>query len=253
MENAYLNRFSGIERLYGHSGLNQLRQARVLIVGLGGVGSWTAESLARSGVGHLALMDYDEICISNTNRQLHTLDNTLGQMKIDVLAERLKIINPEISITKIPLRLDLDSVAGVLAEKYSVVVDAIDTLKFKCLLLSECRKLEIPVISVGSSGGRVDPTQIKVGDLYQTGNDPLLQQTRKKLRRHFDFPDNKKKKREIGIKCVYSVEPQRLAEGADVIQGPLDCRTGYGSISFVTGSMGLQAAALVVQSIIAPT
>ena len=246
----FLDRFSGIQRLYGNHGLERLHQAHVLIVGLGGVGSWVAESLVRSGVGHITLMDYDEICISNTNRQIHTLSQTLGQLKIAALAERLKNINPDIQTELIPQRFDADTVELALKSPPTYVVDAIDTLKFKCLLLSECHRRKIPVVTVGSSGGRVDPAQIKVADLYQTGNDPLLQQTRKKLRRHFDFPDNKKKHREIGIQCVYSTENQRFPDGETSMKGPLDCKSGYGSISFVTGAMGFHAAALVVRSIV---
>lgn len=245
----YLNRFGGIERLFGQPGLERLHQANVLIVGLGGVGSWTAESLARSGVGSLSLMDYDEICITNTNRQIHTLSDTFGKLKIDVLSERLLAINPELKITKYSMRFDTDSVENVLSDRFDYVVDAIDTLKFKCLLLSKCYQRKIKIVCMGSSGGRVDPTMIKVSDLYQSGDDPLLQQTRKKLRRHFDMPDNRKKKRHIGIPSVYSTEPQILPFNETCTQGPLDCRTGFGSISFVTGAMGLHAASVVVRSI----
>jgi len=247
----YNARFIGVERLFGSQGLQRLRSAHVLIIGLGGVGSWVAESLVRSGVGQLTLMDYDEICVSNSNRQVHTLSSTLGRLKVSVLSERLNAINPEVQIHQVASRFDETTAELVLNQPITAVVDAIDSLKFKCLLLAKCKVKNIYVVSVGSSGGRADPTQIRVDDLYKTGNDPLLQQTRKKLRRHFDFPNNRKKRMTVGIPCVYSIEPQVHPPGCETpTRGPLNCGAGFGSVSFVTGTMGLHAASLVVRSII---
>jgi tRNA threonylcarbamoyladenosine dehydratase len=242
-------RFSGLERLYGAQGVARLQRARVLVVGVGGVGSWAAEALARSGVGEIHLLDYDEICISNTNRQLHTTVDTLGGIKVRVLGDRLSRINPDAKIVLHPVRFDADQVERIFAIGFSAVIDAIDTLKFKCLLLSECRKRGVFVVTSGAAGGRVDPTQIRINDLYQTGNDPLLQQLRKKLRRHFGFPLNKKKKTVVGIPAVFSSEPQRLPEGLSCAAGPLDCRSGYGTAGFVTGSLGFGLASVVINTL----
>lgn len=245
----YLARFSGIARLYGQAGLLRLACAHVAVIGIGGVGSWTAEALARSGVGRLTLYDLDDVCTSNINRQLHALDATVGQPKVQVMAERLLQINPQLDVRPVPRFITLNNLAEELARGFDLVVDATDTVPVKAGLIAWCRRNKLPLVVVGGAGGQTDPRLITTADLARTTQDPLLARVRNLLRRDYGFSRNPKRRFEV--ECVYSTEqlvyPQ--PDGSVACQKPavgealkLDCGSGFGSASFVTGSFGLLAA-----------
>ncbi|MGE9271273.1 MAG: tRNA threonylcarbamoyladenosine dehydratase, partial [Verrucomicrobiales bacterium] len=158
-------RLSGIARLYGHKAFQNFQQASVTIVGVGGVGSWAAESLARSGIGTLTLVDPDDLCVTNTNRQIHALEGQYGRPKTSALAERLRLIQPDIEIHEIQAFYSEKSVDEVLEPPANAVIDAIDSIRAKCHLLATCYERHIPIISSGAAGGRRDPTRISVADL----------------------------------------------------------------------------------------
>lgn len=258
MEKSNDPRFSGIGRLLGREGLERLHRARVLLIGIGGVGSWTAEALARSGVGHLTLCDMDEICVTNVNRQVHAADGTVGVAKIRAMAERIRAFSPDCAVTEEFRFFNDSSCEALLGPGWDVVVDAIDSIPHKCLLLSECVKRGIPVVTVGGAGGRRDPTRVQVVDLTRTFDDALLQRVRKKLRQKFDFPRNTRKK--WGIPAVFSPEPVAYPQSDGTVcatreEGSnlrLDCASGYGTAAFVTGGFGFAAAAAAVEQILKP-
>lgn len=244
----YLQRYSGLSRIYGFDALQHLQRARFCIVGVGGVGSWAAEAAARSGIGHITLIDHDDIELSNTNRQIHTLQSTLGQSKVEALAERIRLINPEcecIAIDKLVTRANLEQFNFA---QFDYVVDAIDHVQQKMSLVHHLRRNKIGFISTGGAGGLTDPTQIEVNDLTRTFNDPLLAKVRSKLRHQLDYSRNPK--RRYGIDCVFSKQ-QPLYPAADGCisfakpgtenQTTLDCETGLGSFVGVTACFGLTA------------
>jgi tRNA threonylcarbamoyladenosine dehydratase len=245
-------RFDGIGRLYGPAALERLQRAHVCVVGLGGVGAWAAEALARSGVGAITLVDGDDVCITNVNRQLHALDGTIGRPKVEVMAERIRAIGPGCRATAVAEYFRKALAEALFATPFDAVVDAIDTLTPKTDLLLACRERRVPAVCCGGSGGRKDPGMIRVADLSETLGDRLLFQVRKKLRSCHGFPPRGKP---FGIPCVFSTEPLTLpaagcrgAEDEDVFNEPLriNCEHGLGSAAFVTGSFGLRAAAVVV-------
>jgi len=249
-------RFGGIGRLYGAQGLERLRAARVCVVGVGGVGSWAAEALARSGVGALALVDLDEVCASNVNRQLHALDGAIGQPKVTVMASRITAINPECAVEAIQDFFTPQTADSILRGKLDCVLDAIDNVPNKCLLIARCRELGIPVVTVGGAGGRCNPTLVRTADLAFSSHDNLLQQVRRRLRDEFQF--SREPKTPFGVPCVYSTESPRFPQsdgtvcatkepGADL---RLNCNNGYGTASFVTGVFGFAAAAQVVSMLV---
>jgi tRNA A37 threonylcarbamoyladenosine dehydratase len=251
----YEARFGALGRLYGADGLARLQAARVAVIGLGGVGSWVVEALARSGIGGLTLIDLDEVCLSNVNRQLHALDGTIGQAKAEALAERVSRIAPDCWVTK-EVRFFTEATAdALLAPDYDWIVDTIDATKHKCLLISLARQRSLPLITCGGGGGRIDPTRIRVEDLARTINDPLLLQVRKRLRQKHGFPRLSRQK--FRIDCVYTDElpvfPQPDGSVAcDREAGEdyrLNCDTGFGSATFVTGTIGFVLAAEVVRRI----
>lgn len=250
-------RFGGIRRLYAASGLERLRRARVCVVGIGGVGSWAVEALARSGVGGLTLVDLDEVCVSNVNRQLHALDGAVGMAKVTAMAERIRAINPECNVNPIQEFFSPQTAEQILCGKFDYVLDAIDNVPNKCLLIARCREMGIPVMTVGGAGGRRDPAAIKVADLALTTHDGLLQQVRKRLRDEFQFP--KAPKELFGVPCVYSTEPQVFPQqDGSVCANPepgaplrLNCDNGYGTATFVTGTFGFVAAARIVSALAA--
>jgi tRNA A37 threonylcarbamoyladenosine dehydratase len=256
----WAQRFGGIGRLYGAAGLARLQSAHVCVVGVGGVGSWIIEALARCGVGQLSMMDLDDICITNMNRQLPALTHTVGQPKVRVLTERVREICPT---TVVHQRLEFLSEAKArqqLDHAYSYVVDAVDRMSVKAAIIQACAELKVPVLTCGSAGGRRDPTQIRVTDLGLAGHDPLLQQTRRKLRKDHGWPratDGKALR--MAIPCVYSTESPIYpwADGSCSLQPEpgqevglrLDCSAGFGAATFVTGAFGFAAAAEVVRQI----
>lgn len=248
-------RFSGIQRLYSADGLQRLRQAHVCVVGIGGVGSWAVEALARSGVGELTLVDLDEVCVSNVNRQLHALDGEIGQTKVEVMARRVRAINPECVVHTVPEFFTAATMDEIMKPSFHGVIDAIDHVPNKCLLISRCREMKIPLVTTGGAGGRRDPTAIRITDLALTTHDGLLQAVRKKLRDEFGFPREMKKL--FGVDCVFSAEPQVYPQtdgtvcaqretGSDL---RLNCDSGYGTAAFVTGTFGFAAAARMVAKI----
>lgn len=257
----YNLRFSGIARLYGLQGLKNLLHAHVLIVGLGGVGSWAAEALARSGVGAITLVDMDDICISNTNRQLPAIDGNFGKMKVAALKERIKLINPQCKVTAIEEFFTESTASFILSNNYNYVIDAIDSLQNKCVLAVHCKEMKLPLIIAGGTAGKKDPTRIKVDDLGRACNDSLLYQVRKRLRQKFDFPSGegctRSNKQIFNFACAYSDEnsvyPQ--ADGS-ICNKPdpktnlkLDCQTGMGSITHVTATFGFACAGYVIDQI----
>ena len=185
---SFPSRFGGLGRLYGSAALARLRCAHVCVVGLGGVGSWAVEALARSGIGHLTLIDLDDVCISNVNRQIHALDGALGKPKVEVMASRVAAINPDCVIDPVHSFFLKSNASHLLETRFDAVLDAIDSPSLKCVLISSCRERHIPVTVVGGAGGRQDPTAIHVTDLAFSSGDRLLQYVRRKLRREYGFP-----------------------------------------------------------------
>jgi len=244
-------RFAGIDRLYGRGAAERLAGAQVCVVGLGGVGSWTVESLARSGVGRLVLVDADDVCVSNTNRQLHALDGQFGRGKGEVLAERCRAINPGIRVEVVPQFLLPSNLETLLDAGHDLVIDACDSLRSKLEMIAWCRRRKLPIIACGSAGGRTDATLVRVRDLSRTEHDAMLALVRKKLRADFGFPRNPD--RYFGVPAVYSMEnvkyPQpdgsvcgvRPQVGADAAL-KLDCGAGLGAVTHVTGTFGFAMA-----------
>ncbi|HTY03014.1 MAG TPA: tRNA threonylcarbamoyladenosine dehydratase [Rhodocyclaceae bacterium] len=234
-------RFGGIARLYGAAVLERAAAAHVCVVGIGGVGSWVAEALARSGVGRLTLIDLDHVAESNLNRQIHAVEATLGQAKVLAMQARIAGINPQCDVTTIEEFIAPDNVAQLLPA-CDCVVDAIDQVRPKAALIALCRERGIAVVATGAAGGKTDPAQIRVDDLSRTTQDPLASKLRSTLRRDYGFPREARKR--FGVECVYSLEPIRRPTGTDSCdpapQG-LSC-AGYGSSACVTGAFGLAAA-----------
>lgn len=248
-------------RLLGDAAMARLAAAHVMIVGVGGVGSWAAESLARSGIGQLTLMDFDDVCITNVNRQLHALDGSVGQPKAEVMAERLRRINPRAEVRALPAFYSRKTPEQVLDARPDFVIDAIDSVTSKCNLLATCHKHGIHVVTSTGSGGRLDPARIEVADLFETDVDPLARMVRKLLRRHYGFGDGP-----FGIPAVFSREPPArprplACDGgkgfrcvcAPSPDAPLTCDRRnliLGSASFVTGAFGLHCAAIAVHALL---
>ena len=254
----YLQRFGGIGRLFGAAALPRLHAAHVCVVGGGGVGAWTVEGLARSGVGALTLVDLDDVCVTNVNRQLPALDGQIGRPKVAVLAERVAAITPACRVTTVQEFFTKASAARLLAAPFDYVVDAIDRMSNKTLLIAESRALGRRVLTVGVAGGKRDATQIRAGDLGDAFSDELLRQVRKKLRRDHGFEHGTTKgKMKFEVRCVWSTEPPIYpwADGTcAAVPEPdsnlaMDCETGFGSAVFVTGAFGLVAAGEVVREI----
>lgn len=248
-------RFGGIIRLFGKQGAERLRAAHVCIVGIGGVGSWGVEALARSGIGQITLVDLDDVCISNTNRQLHALTGTFGKPKVEVMADRVRAIHPDCTVharQEFFLKSNADE---LLAAKFDAVLDAIDQVAMKCLLIARCREKQIPVVTTGGAAGRRDPAAIEVADLAFSKYDPLLSHVRKALRTEYGFPRGEKA---FGVESVFSREPMVYAQKdgtvscdrGDVTDLRIDCNTGLGTATFVTGAFGFVAASRVVKAIV---
>jgi len=248
-------RFKGFRQLVGEDRFLRIARARVCVVGLGGVGSWVVEALARSGVGGLTLVDLDEICVTNINRQVHALSSTVGASKVEVLAERVREIHPSCTVSVQKRFFTATSSAIVFSAGYDLVVDTIDRVENKALLLANCVERGLPVITVGSGGARLNPGAVEVSDLARTIHDPLLQCVRKTLRQHHGFP--KGERAQFHIPCVYAplqrgpgnspkvvqmceVEGEKSSRGAS-------CNDGLGSAAFMTGTLGFVAAAEAVR------
>ena len=259
LSTGYLDRFAGVGRLFGFAGLERLHAAHVCVIGLGGVGSWTVEGLARSGVGALTLVDLDDVCVTNVNRQLPALDGQIGRPKATVLAERVRLINPECRVETAFEFFTESSAARLLATPFNFVVDAIDGMSHKALLIANCRERGLPVITIGAAGGRRDPTRICAGDIGEA-TDELLRQVRKKLRRDYGFSSGAHKGiTRMGVRCVWSREAPTFpwADGTCAAEPEpgsnlkLDCESGFGTAVFVTAAFGLFAAGEVVRALAA--
>lgn len=256
----HLRRFGGIARLYGDAGLARLGQAHVCVIGVGGVGSWVVESLARSAVGKLTLIDMDVVALSNINRQILATSETVGRDKIKVLQERVTQINPACSVTLVDEFITPENTEDLLADDFDYVVDCIDDFRCKAALIAFCRQRKIKVITVGGAGGQIDPNKIRQTDLSNTQHDVLLARTRKLLRQSYRFPRNPK--RSFCVPCVYSDEQLVYPDGSGGVsqQRPqtvagegqanaLSCAGGLGSITHVTATFGLLAAGHVLNAL----
>ena len=238
-------RFRGSEALYGAVAMQQLAVAHFCVIGVGGVGSWVAEALARSGVGVITLVDMDHVAVSNINRQIHALDSTVGASKTVLMRQRIEDINPACRVDVIEDWVSPENVRELLAGGFDMVIDCIDDFRTKAALIACCRRNKQHMITIGGAGGRRDPTCIRVADLIRSENDALLSRTRRLLREAFGFPRNLR--RRFHVPCVYSVEQVRHAGAAGQPHaGALSCAGGLGSSVMVTAAMGLTAAAQVV-------
>lgn len=251
-------RFGGIARLYGDAALARFRSAHICVIGVGGVGSWIVEALARSAVGNITMIDLDNVAESNINRQIHALSDTLGKAKVTALAERVAQINPFCRVTEIEDFITADNLDQMIgAGRFDYVVDAIDNVRAKTALIAYCRKKGIKLITIGGAGGQIDPTRIEIRDLSRTEQEPLLAKVRKRLRAEYGFPRGTKNK--FGIDAVFSTEPLRFPDadaacavdtaGQAGVTG-LNC-AGFGSSMAVTATFGLVAAAQVLKKLAA--
>lgn len=239
-------RFGGIARLYGERALERFRAAHVCVVGVGGVGSWIVEALARSAVGRLTLIDLDNVAESNINRQIQALSTTVGMPKIEALKQRIALINPYCEVELVEDFIDPDNIPQMIGtNKFDYVVDAIDSVKAKAALIAYCSRHALPLIVIGGAGGQLDPTKIEVRDLARTEQEPLLKKVRKVLRAQYGFARGEKNK--YHIDAVFSMEPLRYPEAgaacavdANSITG-LNC-AGFGSSMVVTATFGMVAA-----------
>lgn len=254
-------RFDRIGRLVGDGGMERLLGAHVMVVGLGGVGSFAVEALARSGVGRLTLVDFDRVCVTNTNRQLQALATQVAKPKATLLAERVRAINPQATAQAVPLFYSAKTCDEILGLGPDWVVDAIDNVTAKCHLLATCKARGIPVVCSTGASGRMDPTALRVVDLAETAIDPLADAVRRALRQKHDFPA----RGPFGIQAVYSTEQPAMPHdlhydggdgfrcvcpgGANDVHSCEERRVIYGTAGFVTGAFGLTCASVVVRAI----
>jgi tRNA A37 threonylcarbamoyladenosine dehydratase len=252
-----VERFAGVERLYGLGSVEALAQKHVCVIGVGGVGSWAAEALARTGVGRLTLIDADEVCVSNTNRQLHALDGEYGKSKVGVMAARAHAINPAIRLEAIERFLTPSTLDELLDRGYDVVLDACDAFRVKLETIAWCRRRKLPIVSVGSAGGRTDSTQIRVRDLSRTEHDAMFSLIRKKLRTDFNFPRNPD--RYFGVSAVYSLQNVQYPQPDGTVCGTrppggdalnLACGGGLGAATHVTGAFAFAAVGKVLEKLL---
>ncbi|RMM81603.1 ThiF protein [Pseudomonas coronafaciens pv. striafaciens] len=253
-------RFAGIARLYGIEGLARLRAAHVAVVGIGGVGSWAAEAMARSGVGEISLFDMDDVCVSNSNRQLHALDSTVGRPKVEVMAERIRGINPDCVVHAVTDFVTRDTMAECITQDMDFVIDCIDSVNAKAALISWCKRRKIQMVTTGGAGGQIDPTLIQIADLNRTFNDPLASKVRSTLRRDYGF--SRTPNRHYSVPCVFSTEQLRYPkpDGSICLEKKfvgdgvkLDCAGGFGAVMMVTATFGMVAATRAVDKLVAGT
>jgi len=258
-------RFGGIARLYGDKALARFRGAHICVIGVGGVGSWAVEALARSAVGRLTLIDLDNVAESNINRQIQALTGTIGMAKITALTQRIAQINPYCQVTEIEDFVTPDNLDEMIGgHDYDYVLDAMDSARAKTALVHYCRGKAIPLIVIGSAGGQTDPTRIEVRDLAKTEQEPLLKKVRRRLRSQFNYPANGKNK--LGVDAVFSMEPLKFPETGEVCsvdgdelaaaQKPgltgINC-AGFGSAMVVTATFGMVAAGHILRKLAGAT
>ncbi|MBQ7024727.1 MAG: tRNA threonylcarbamoyladenosine dehydratase [Akkermansia sp.] len=251
-------RFGGIARLYGLKGAERLAAARIAVVGIGGVGSWAAEALARSNVGTIILQDMDDLCITNTNRQIHALTGNYGRLKVEAMAERLRLINPNIQVEELFSFYTVSAPERLFDTQPDVVIDAIDSMRPKTHLIAECHRRSIPIVTCGGAGGRTDASRIAMADLARTCGDNMLAQLRKNLRRDYNFPLYDRCP-EIGIPCVYSPERPVFPHCDGSVscereagqKGGIGCAAGFGSATHITGTFGFMMAGKALEMLCA--
>ena len=254
-----VERFGGIARLYGAAPAERLASARVAVVGIGGVGSWAAESLARSGVGTIILLDMDDLCITNTNRQIHALDGNYGRAKVEAMGERLRAINPAVQVEEVMAFYTVSKPERLFDTRPDVVIDAIDSMRPKAHLIAECWKRRVPLVTCGGAGGRIDAGSIAVADLARSCGDNMLSQLRKNLRKDYDFPLYDRCP-EIGIPCVYSSERPKFPKCDGSVsterdpgqKGGIGCASGFGSATHITGTFGFMMAGKALEMLSNP-
>jgi tRNA A37 threonylcarbamoyladenosine dehydratase len=247
-------RFAGIDRLYGAGTSRRLSRAHVAVVGIGGVGSWVVEALARSGIGHLTLIDGDEVCVSNTNRQVQALAGTFGRAKVGVMAERVRAISPGLDVRAVEAFATPDNLGELLPVDLSYLIDACDAIRTKVALIAHAKRRKLPLITVGAAGGRIDPARIDCRDLAKTVNDPLLAEVRRRLRDEHGWTRNPK--RYFGVQAVYSLEHPRYVQPDGSVacmrdpqaDGPvrLDCAGSFGAAMHVTAGFAMLAVARTI-------
>jgi tRNA A37 threonylcarbamoyladenosine dehydratase len=243
-------RFGGIARLYGQAALDRFQAAHVCVIGIGGVGSWAAEALARSAIGRITLIDLDNIAESNVNRQLHALDGEFGKAKVSAMAERIHAINPDCKVQEIEDFITLQNLESLLGQGYNGIIDAIDDSRMKAAMAAYCRKNKLALVMTGGAGGRLDPARITHADLAKTSGDRLLAKVRTILRHDYEFPRTAKSK--FHIPCIYSdepiIQPTQACTADNTTLSGLSC-AGYGSSVCVTASFGMAAAALILKQL----
>lgn len=253
------DRFRGVDRLYGRGSAARLAAAHICVVGIGGVGSWAVEALARSGIGRLTLIDADDVCVSNTNRQLHALDGQYGRAKVEVMADRARAINPAVEVEAIADFLTPSNMDALLGRGYDFVLDCADAFRVKVETVVWCRRRKLPLIVCGSAGGRTDPTLVRVRDLSKTEHDAMLALVRKKLREEFGFPRGPK--RYFGVQAVYSLQNVQYPQADGSVCGvrpdsgdgglKLDCGRGLGAATHVTATFAFVAVSRVIERLLA--
>lgn len=239
-------RFGGIARLYGSAARDRFTAAHVCVAGIGGVGSWAAEALARSAVGALTLIDLDMIAESNVNRQIHALGDVFGRAKVSEMATRVRAINPACAVREVEDFVTPENVGELLEGNLDFVIDATDDRGAKVALIAHCRERQIPIVTAGAAGGRFDPTAVAVRDLAQTTQDALLSRVRQQLRKFHGFPRDPKRK--FGVAAVHSTEQLQAGDACETAGGRLNC-SGYGSSVCVTAAFGFAAAAFALRQI----
>lgn len=241
----HARRFGSVDRAYGHEVTDHLSQCHVAIVGLGGVGSWAAEALSRSGVGELTLIDLDHVAESNINRQVHALDNTLGQAKVLAMQERIKAINPGCSVGVIEEFVQAQNVDALVPAKAQVVLDCTDQLSAKVAMVLCAKARQQALLVCGAAGGKTDALTLRFGDLRDSTHDALLARLRSTLRKRHGFAAvQPKRTQRMGVNVLWFEQPAHRPinlSGAGSALAPLAC-AGYGSLVTVTAAMGLAAA-----------
>ncbi|MGH8052323.1 MAG: tRNA threonylcarbamoyladenosine dehydratase [Stenotrophomonas sp.] len=250
MKEQLRERFAGVDRLYGAGTIEHLSNCKVAVVGMGGVGSWVVEALVRSAVGHLTLIDADDICVSNSNRQLPAMTGQYGRNKALAMAERCLAINPDVEVDAVESFLTMSNMEQLLDRGFDLVIDACDSFRVKVETIAWCRRRKLPLITVGAAGGRTDPTLVRVRDVSRTEHDAMMALIRRKLRSEFNFPKNAS--RYFGVPAVYSLENVKYPQADGSVCGvrpnlgpdeamKLDCGAGLGAATHITGAFAFVA------------
>ncbi|MDI1362096.1 tRNA threonylcarbamoyladenosine dehydratase [Methylotenera sp.] len=249
-------RFGGVSRLYGVDSLAKLQAMHLCVIGIGGVGSWAAEAVARNAVGTITLIDLDNIAESNVNRQLHAVEGVFGKAKVTAMAERIRLINPAAVVHEVEDFVTTENANEILNCNFHGIIDCIDDAKAKAAIAAFCQQKNIPLVMTGAAGGRLDASRIKQADLSQVSHDKLLAKVRNLLRREYGFAKadtGKNKPSKLGIQCIYSDEevimPDRVCEKNDAAITGLNC-AGYGSSVCVTAPFGFAAAGLLIRDLL---